>query len=54
MIVDVNLKFHEHVASVARKASGLCLSFLKSTVDCLSHTEFHVSIKKLILERLSN
>ena len=32
VIVDVNLKFHEHVASVARKASGLCHSFLKSTV----------------------
>lgn len=32
VLVDVKLKFHEHIVSVAHKASGLCQSFLKSTV----------------------
>ena len=32
VIVDESLKFHEHVASVAHKAAGLCQSFLKATV----------------------
>ena len=30
--VDTSLKFHEHIESVSHKASGLCHSFLKSTV----------------------
>ena len=32
VIVDDRLKFHDHIASVAHKAFGLCHSFLKSTV----------------------
>ena len=32
VLVDDRLKFHDHIASVAHKASGLCHSFLKSTV----------------------
>lgn len=32
VIVDTSLKFHEHIESVSHKASGLCHSFLKSTV----------------------
>ena len=30
--VDTELKFHEHIGTAAHKASGLCHSFLKSTV----------------------
>ena len=32
VLVDDRLKFHDHIASVAHKAFGLCHSFLKSTV----------------------
>ena len=32
VIVDNSLKFHDHIESVTHKASGLCHSFLKSTV----------------------
>ena len=32
VLVDDSLKFHEHVASVAHKAGGLCHNFIKSTV----------------------
>ena len=34
VIIDVNHKFHEHVSSVEHRASGLCHSFLNSTVCC--------------------
>ena len=32
VLVDDSLKFHEHIASVAHKAGGLCHNFSKSTV----------------------
>ena len=32
VLVDNSLKFHEHVATVVHKASGLCYNFRKSTV----------------------
>lgn len=44
VMVDTSLKFHEHIETVSHKASGLCHSFLKSTV-CRS-PEFMVFLFK--------
>ena len=44
MLVNVSLKFHEHIASVVHKASGLSHNFMKSTV-CRSRDFMLVLLK---------
>ena len=44
VLIDTSFKFHEHIASISHKASGLSHSFLKSTV--CRHPDFMLFLLK--------